>query len=151
MATGAALSIEGQKDLSRAFARLVVVSRTAAMEEVRAGILLVQRRAKKLTRMPGQGREYRRGEVVHRASRPFDPPAKDLNTLGSKLGSGEAIQYLNGGLVAEFGPRNYPVAAYLEFGTSKMAPRPFLFRSLEEERRTIVAGFERAFKRATGA
>lgn len=148
---GASLSISGQKELQRAFGQLVVVSRAAALTEVRAGILLVQGQARRLTRMPGRGRTYQRGRVTHVASAPGDPPAKDRNRLGSVLAAGEAITYQNGGLVAEFGPRNYDVARYLEFGTRRMAPRPYLFRSLEEMRPKILAGFRRAQQRAMGA
>lgn len=153
--TGASVNIQGFKQLQRTLSNLAVLSRSAATQEVRAGILLIQGEAKKITaRTSGRGRVYVRrkgasGYVEHRASAPGDPPAKDTGRLGAVLSASDAIRYEHGGLTATFGPRNYPVAAYLEFGTRTMVPRPFLFRSLETVRPKIQAGFERAIRRIT--
>lgn len=138
MPNGASLEIEGMKQLQRTFKELAEVSRNLARQEVKAAVLDIQRVAKRKTAGAGSGRAYKRGGVMHRASKPFDSPARDTGALGSRLSAADAIAYENDELTATFGARHYPIATYLEFGTSKMAPRPFLFRSFEEVRPKIV-------------
>lgn len=76
------------------------------------------------------GRTYRRGGKVHRASAPGEPPAIDfghlINSLQSELvastaGMATAAVQTN----AEYGPA-------LEYGTARVAARPFMRPPLDE-------------------
>lgn len=147
---GASVSIAGMKELQARFAALRTMAPAIAKQEIAAGILDIQTRAKKLVRDQGSGRVYKRRGVTHRASAPYRPPATDRGTLLARLSDGAAITYRNGGLVAEFGPRNYPVALYLEYGTKRMLPRPFLFRAFEAARPGIVRNMGKSMKALVG-
>ena len=63
---------------------------------------------------------------VHQASKPGEAPATDSGNLANsifwKAEKGEGYVFTN----EKYG-------AYLEFGTSQMEPRPFLFPSMEEQ------------------
>lgn len=149
--TGASVSLVGHRDLANRFAKLVELNDAAAKREVLKAAFQVQKRAQRLIKQGGKGRVYTRRTVQHRASAPFDPPATDQGMLGARLTDNGAITTENSGFTAVYGPRNYPVAAYLEFGTQHMAPRPFLFRSLDEARPTILDSFAKAIAKATEA
>ena len=69
---------------------------------------------------PGSGRSYRKGSVIHRASKPGDAPAVD---------TGRLVQSISAQQVTPFHWRvgtNLEYALLLEFGTAKIAPRPFM-------------------------
>lgn len=68
----------------------------------------------------GSGRAYKRGKRVHIASAPGEYPNSDFGNLVRSLFSRRT-----GPGSAEWGSRSV-IAAYLEFGTSRMLPRPFL-------------------------
>lgn len=103
---------------------------------VRATALKVEGRAKeRIQRPPKTGRIYRRGRIVHQASAPGQSPATDTGTLASRVFHDIA----GGGFEASvFSDVSY--AGYLEFGTKRMAPRPYLAPSLQEN----AAEFHRA-------
>lgn len=94
------------------------------------------------------GRLYRRGKtVVHRASAPGEAPASDTGRLvNSVLGevvrgsAGEAKVKAGGGIVR--------YARMLEFGTIKMAARPFLFPALERNKAWIRERLAKAVRKA---
>lgn len=105
---------------------------------------LVEGRAKELVLTPGSGSVYTtrfytdaRGVVhptghrpPHRASAPGEPPASDTGRLLSSIGHRIRVEDT---LVAQvFADARY--ATYLELGTSKMAPRPFLRPALDAVR-----------------
>lgn len=71
---------------------------------------------------PKTGRIYRRRGVEHQASAPGEAPASDTGTLVSRI----ATDYADlSRLVARVGAHT-EYAAHLEFGTSRMEPRPFM-------------------------
>lgn len=83
------------------------------------------------------GRIYRIGKVEHQASAPGEPPATDTGALVNSIGSERVKPMLHRVNVhAEY-------AAYLEYGTSRMAPRPFLQPSFEEQRDDFKRGVDR--------
>lgn len=92
------------------------------------------------------GRTYKRRTVFHRASAPGEAPASDtgrlVNSINSELirGSLEAVVKAGGGVVK--------YARMLEFGTSKMAARPFFFRSLEQNKAWIAERMQEAMRKA---
>lgn len=89
----------------------------------------------------GTGRVYTRRGKRHQASAPGEPPARDTGRLM------ESIAVLSRAtpneLVSTVGPREaafkkrapYPV--FLEFGTRRMKPRPFMRPALERFRQKI--------------
>ena len=79
---------------------------------------------------------------THRASAPGEAPASDTGNLVSKI------------IVRQDGKdktnveSNAHYSAYLEYGTSKMEPRPFMFPALEKSRKPIEqAVFKRVVKK----
>ena len=91
---------------------------------------------------PATGRLYRYGNVVHRASAPGEPPATDIGNLVSNITTtddGSLTAYVD--VEAEYG-------AYLEHGTARMAPRPYMKPSFEDERASFEAGVEKLIAKA---
>lgn len=91
------------------------------------------------------GRVYKRRSVSHRASAPGEAPASDtgrlVNSINSyAVGNGEAISVAGRGTVK--------YATLLEFGTSKIAPRPFMFPALEKSRAWIAERLNQAVRKA---
>lgn len=72
------------------------------------------------------GREYKRGDKIHIASAPGEPPVTD---------SGQLVKSVTAPIKI---PEGYKVgigveyAMYLELGTRKMAPRPYIKRSVDK-------------------
>lgn len=98
--------------------------------------------------MQGQktGKLYKRRTVTHQASSPGQAPANDTGRLVNSIAS-YVVRNGNYALVtAGKGIAKY--AAMLEFGTSKMAARPFLFPAAEKSRQWIN---ERMNKAVTNA
>jgi len=90
---------------------------------------------------PKSGRIYRRGNVAHQASAPGEAPATDTGALVNsaytkKLGDSD----YETGFTAEY-------AAALEFGTAKMAPRPYLRPAVEAVRDAFVRAIKRIVER----
>lgn len=81
---------------------------------------------------PGTGRTYTRGRVAHTASAPNNPPAVDTGNLRQSIGIDTS--QLSALKVAVGVTRAAPYAVHLEFGTSRMAPRPFLLPSVLQYR-----------------
>jgi len=84
----------------------------------------------------------------HRASAPGEAPASDtgrlVNSINSyAVGNGEAISVAGRGTVK--------YATMLEFGTSKMAARPFMFPALEKSKAWISARIQDAVRRGIEA
>ncbi len=95
---------------------------------------------------PKTGKVYMHGKVAHQASAPGEAPATDtgllINSIESKRDGAEARVDVH----SEYG-------APLEFGTSKMAARPYLRPAMDEHRDAIVeavsANFGIQIERAT--
>mgnify|MGYP003109200243 FL=1 len=67
---------------------------------------------------------------THRASAPGEAPASDTGNLVSKI----IVKQKSKDVVFVESNANY--SAFLEFGTSKMLPRPFLFPAFEKSKKT---------------
>ena len=79
---------------------------------------------------------------THRASAPGEAPASDTGNLVSKI-----IVRQDGQDKANV-ESNAHYSAFLEYGTSKMEPRPFLFPAFEKSRKPIEkAVFKRVVKK----
>lgn len=81
----------------------------------------------------------------HVPSRPGEPPNEDTGTLRRNI------------TVTQVGPlhvrvaSNAPYSAHLEFGTSKMAARPFMGPAARAKKKAVVALVKGAIGRATGS
>lgn len=99
---------------------------------------------------PGQGRRYRRypGGPFYRASAPGAPPARRTGALANSIG------FKYNGLVGRFmagGPSGVvysssKYAPHLEYGTVRMAPRPFMRPAAKRAQRILEAAMRDAVR-----
>lgn len=135
----------------------------AAMDAVKRGCFLVEGDAKKLMK-PGSGNVYPRpGGKMHHASAAGQPPAVDTGRLrasissnwngsgmdrgnvDSQAGSDDGVGRPDKELTGVVGT-NVEYAGYLEMGTVKMGPRPYLRPALEKNRSKILGLFRDLIK-----
>lgn len=88
------------------------------------------------------GRLYKRGKKMHQASAAGEAPAVDEGLLANSI---EARR--TGALSAEVSV-GAEYAAALEFGTSKMEPRPFLYPAGQKVAPKLTAGASKAVQEA---
>ncbi len=81
---------------------------------------------------PKTGRFYTRNRKLHQASAPGEAPANDTGRLAASIYATVNAWQFNISLSAG------RAAKFLETGTSKMAPRPFLYRTILHFRERIV-------------
>ena len=96
-----------------------------------------------IQRGPKTGRVYKRGNVLHRASAPGEPPASDTGRLASSI----SPQFHDNGLRATIGVHEVSrvrYATFLEFGTRRMLPRPFVRPAFTLKKDEIKARLHRA-------
>ena len=79
------------------------------------------------------------GKVIkHQASAPYEPPAKFTGRLKSsikaKTSGSYQLRYTAGNNRAHY-------AKYLETGTTKMRPRPYMSKSVKDNKGKIIAAF----------
>lgn len=93
------------------------------------------------------GRFYKRGNVLHQASAPGEAPSTDTGRLVNSIsGYMNTIKGDESFVVAGRGLARY--ARMLEFGTVKMAARPFLFPALEKNKAWIKDRLDKAVRTA---
>ena len=104
-------------------------------EVVKGGAQFIRGEAiKSIQTGPKSGRLYEKynPKRTHRASAPGQSPASDTGNLVRNIKVNQKNKD-----VAEV-QSNAPYSAFLEFGTSKMLPRPFLFPAFEKSKNKIV-------------
>lgn len=84
---------------------------------------------------PGHGRTYIIHNKIHRASAPGEPPAVLTGRLRSSIATDLKKNSVKIGTNVEY-------AKSLEYGTSKVAARPFLRPALERNKREIPRVFK---------
>ena len=89
---------------------------------------------------PKSGRIYRRGSRTHQASAPGEAPAIDYGVLAN------SIQVERESDLRQTVFTNTEYAVYLEFGTSRMSPRPFFGPAFEAARPIFEAGIRELLK-----
>lgn len=130
--------------------KVFTLATEANVKAMQIAALFVEADVKKNFTLQGQGRQYGK----HRASKPGEPPAIDLGILRASIMnevelSGKSVDG-RVGTDAEHIAANAPVGTdvnyglYLETGTSKMAPRPFLVPALRRTRKKVVKIFKNA-------
>ncbi|MFO0109944.1 MAG: HK97-gp10 family putative phage morphogenesis protein [Alphaproteobacteria bacterium] len=143
------IEVEGLDRLKRAVAATEENLRKELLGALESGARHVQDEAiKSINRGVKTGRLYKVGTVWRRASAPGEPPAnqtKALTDRGFRVRlDKEAMSAFV--VVMTEGFTNY--ARLLEFGTSKMAARPFLFPAVESSRAWIEKRLNKAVDRA---
>lgn len=100
---------------------------------------------KRISRGPASGRVYRKSNPTrtHQASAPGEAPATDTGRLVNSI-----FFEVNGQLSATVGSR-LVYALWLEYGTSKMAARPYFRPAVEAMRAKFQKRLEAAVRRAT--
>ena len=104
-----------------------------ADEAIRQTAQLVVDHAKASMSGPKSGQLYKRGKKMHRASAPGEAPAVDTGNLVNSFSTARA-----GRLRYEIDV-NAEYAPHLEFGTSRMAARPFLRPALKAVEKTFYS------------
>lgn len=137
--TSLRIEMEGIRDLLAQLKRLDGISEDVTLEVVTDLVTDTHGAAVAgIQGPPKSGATYRRGGVVHQASAPGQYPASDTGRLA---GSVRMELPSRGNIVGRVGT----AVAYgpmLEFGTSRMAARPWLFPSFEKAK----IGVERELK-----
>lgn len=113
------VELEGAKALRAALEAAPAKVRDAVGDVVLETAVNIEAEVKlRIHQGPATGRVYKRGNVLHQASAPGQAPMSDTGTL-----AGSVYHEREGELSAIAGSR-MAYAAYLEFGTTHMAPRP---------------------------
>lgn len=90
------------------------------------------------------GRTYRRGSIEHQASAPGEAPARDRGRLTSSI----SWDSYPASLSAEIGSKGIEYGLFLEEGTDKIEPRPWLKPAADQQ--NVIDDFVRAFQRRAG-
>jgi len=88
---------------------------------------------------PKTGRTYTRRTVTHKASAAGEYPATDTGFLASNISSKVSLVELEGVVTS-----SAPYSKHLEYGTTNMQARPFMFPSLEKTKPKIRRMFKEA-------
>lgn len=105
----------------------------AAMRGVVRGTESVKTRmVERIQQPPKTGRIYKRNTVSHQASAPGESPASDTGRLAQSVTTTYDIPNITGYINV-----STEYAAALEFGTPRVAPRPYARASLAEKSKEI--------------
>ena len=115
-------------------AALAAVTANGSAEALEKIAIKAVNEIKSMLSRPGTGAVYQHGNVTHQASAPGEPPAVDTGTYRNSwawvsAGKGSSF-YVDIGTPQVTGP-------ILEFGSSRMAPRPHLRPAMEQVRATM--------------
>lgn len=138
------IRIEGLEELRRAFTNLEADFDVAIAEALEDGALKVRTEViKAIQSGPASGAVYEKyaPRRTHQASAPGQPPMTDTGRLAS------SVYFEPDANGATVGSR-LVYAHYLEFGTSRMAPRPVWLPAAERLRAELPAMIEAALRRA---
>lgn len=105
--------------------------RSAQSDIVRQTAMEILTEVRRSMNEPKHGRIYIYGGYVHQASAPGEAPATDTGGLWASYQV--YIEETSDGTIGIVGSDN-PNAANLEYGTSKIAPRPALVPAVEQSR-----------------
>lgn len=132
-------NIDGLRDLDGALSRLSDEAQAAVDKAVQAtGIEVRGDIVKRIQRGPATGRIYGN----HQASAPGEAPASDTGRLAS------SIDYKREGRMSASVGSDLAYAAMLEFGTTKVEPRPAWIPAVEAARDKYIDRLEAAIEKA---
>ena len=128
----------------------------ANLKAMNTAVMVVERDVKTHFTLQGAGNASPRGDKMHYASLPGQPPAIDTGVLRSSIKG--VVEKKALGIIGKVGPDIDYIAAradvgtdveygyYLEIGTSKIEPRPYLRPALKRTRRQVEKIFKEANK-----
>ena len=120
-------SFSSSKKLEEKLKSLAVESREETLNQIIDSTLKVHAIAvKSIQQHQSSGRIYKRNGVDHSASLPGFPPNSDTGNLVRNIAFKIDAEKLEGEVGSDI-----EYAKFLEFGTSKMEPRPWLLPALE--------------------
>lgn len=140
--SGISIQIDGLNAMRRALQNAKGQMRKAVEDEVRKSVLRVQTAAvKRIQRGPATGETYEKYNPrrTHTASASGQPPQSDTGRLASSIEN-----RVDGDTGYVFTRVDY--GKHLEFGTSKMAARPWLLPSVEEDAPRFLEGLKGIIK-----
>lgn len=130
------VSVQGLEELFTTLEQLDGASKEALIDGCFAGALVLEGAVKiTIEQSSHSGRRYRRGASSHQASAPGESPAIDYGYLINSVASGRES---NGATVYS----NAEAAPHLEFGTARMAARPFMRKAVNEHNAEILTAIE---------
>lgn len=138
--------VTGAGDLARQFeARAIGASAAVQIALEEAGTIVESEARRLIMDGPKTGRVYTKYNPhrEHQASAPGEPPANDLGFLAANIVQDKAD--LAQGRIFIAALAKY--AKFLEFGTARIAPRPFLRPALANMRGAVVRAFRAALAR----
>ena len=147
MASQLSMEIRGLDEFMRRLASLSTVTRDETIgTALLAGALVLKGYAKAaIANPPKSGKIYKHGKVAHQASAPGEAPATDIGQLYDSFSTKRDGAEARVDVHSEY-------AEALEFGSSKMAARPYLRPAMDEHKDAIVeavaSNFEAAIQRA---
>lgn len=140
------ITITGTKEVRAALENITDEIRTEVSKVVIGTALELQGNIKKsIQRGPASGRSYQKYNPrrTHQASAPGQAPATDTGRLAN------SIFFDQEGLLSATVGSNLIYALYLEYGTTKMAARPYFRPAVEAMRPKFEKRLEAAIRRAT--
>jgi len=132
--------------------KVFTLATKANVSAMKKAAFIVEADVKKHFTLLGAGRTYGK----HIASKPGEPPAVDMGVLRASIMSDVSVKGKE--VTGKVGPDIEHIAAkteagtdveyglYLEVGTSKMQPRPFLRPALKRQQKNIKRIFKAANK-----
>ena len=107
--------------------------RDALNRGVQTGARMVETEGNRLMEdSPASGRTYVRSTGIHTASAPGEPPAVDSGELINSSRVEDSPEEIKSSVIWQA-----PHAPYMEYGTQKIAPRPFAGPAVENKRSEI--------------
>lgn len=117
-------------------------NKTLRLALYNAGVEINRETVRLITSPPKTGRFYKYAGLWHQASAPGEAPAnRSGNLVRSNYYKVQSSTRLEVGEKAKY-------AGFLEDGTSKMAPRPHILKSIENKRRDIIRFIDQAIDKA---
>ncbi len=141
-------SIEGLERIEKASKKVQAEISNEMRKALYASALRVEKEAKTSIQAGGKtGRIYKRRGVEHKASAPGEAPATNTGRLVNSITShfnSLSQSKMESFVVAGRGLVKY--ARMLEYGTAKMAARPFFFPAFEKSRNWIQERLNKAVR-----
>ena len=117
----------------------------AAEKALQRTVLALEGFVKAILTGQRHGRVYRRGRRVHVASAPGEPPATDTGLLRNSVQASRRMRRTVRTVIGEVGI-GAAYALFLEKGTRRMKPRPFIERTLKDKEKPLFELFSKLFR-----
>lgn len=134
-------TITGSDELMRKLRNLIENVEGGTGKAMLSGAFVLEGFIKQSMQEGHHGRIYRRGGKVHQASAPGETPAIDygflVNSIEASLLDSNTAQVTT----------NSEAAPALEFGTGRMAARPFMRPAIDEHENEIVRAVQATIQR----